>query len=161
MIKIAKERDKGEKAFRRIKSAFKLDTPGTHNVFTYKGKMFVAFVALIIVEAYRWFIKDVLNETTSTTTGTTIDILNNYEIHRKKDNAWMPSYAMTKKQKEIFQCLGLSEEEAISNLKSFCLQLETRERAAAEKYVEDAAAQERIRRAGLPERLAKRLETGN
>ena len=43
--------------------------------------------------------------------------------------------------------LGLSEEEAISNLKSFCLQLETKERAAAERYVEDIAVQDRIQRA--------------
>ena len=43
--------------------------------------------------------------------------------------------------------LGLSEEEAISNLKSFCLQLETKERAAAEAYVEDITVQDRIHRA--------------
>ncbi len=43
--------------------------------------------------------------------------------------------------------LGLDVSEALSNLKSFCLQLETRERAAAEAYVRDLAAQDRISRA--------------
>ena len=43
--------------------------------------------------------------------------------------------------------LGLSEAEALSNLKAFCLQLETRERAAAEQYVQDIAVQDRINRA--------------
>lgn len=43
--------------------------------------------------------------------------------------------------------LGLSEEQAMSNLKSFCLQLETKERDAAEQYMKDIAVQDRIRRA--------------
>ena len=43
--------------------------------------------------------------------------------------------------------MGLSEEEAISNLKALCLQLATRERAAAETLVRDIAVQDKIRRA--------------
>ncbi len=43
--------------------------------------------------------------------------------------------------------LGLGETEALGNLKAFCLQLETKERAAAEQYVQDIAVQDRIRRA--------------
>ncbi len=43
--------------------------------------------------------------------------------------------------------LGLSVNEALSNLKSFCLQLETGERAAAEEYVRDISAQDRVSRA--------------
>lgn len=121
MIKTAKERDKGEKAFRRLKSAFDLDKTGTHNDMTYKGKMFVAFVALIIIESYRWFIKDILNKTSSTTTATTIDELNKYEIFKKNDNSYMPLYAMTKKQKEIFNCLNLSEEDVIKSVRKLSL----------------------------------------
>ena len=43
--------------------------------------------------------------------------------------------------------MGLSEQSALQNLESFALQLETRERAAAEQYVADIAVQDRIRRA--------------
>ena len=43
--------------------------------------------------------------------------------------------------------MGLSEAEAISNLKAFCLQLETRERAAAELFVQDIAVKDRVNRA--------------
>ena len=43
--------------------------------------------------------------------------------------------------------MGLSEAEAIGNLKSLCLQLATRERDAAETQIRDIATQDRIRRA--------------
>lgn len=43
--------------------------------------------------------------------------------------------------------LGLSEEEAISNLRSLVMQLATRERAAAEEYVKDIGVRDRINRA--------------
>lgn len=43
--------------------------------------------------------------------------------------------------------MGLSEQGALQNLEAFALQLETRERAAAEQYVNDIAVQDRIRRA--------------
>ena len=43
--------------------------------------------------------------------------------------------------------LGMDANEALANLKSFCLQLETRERAAAEEYVRDIAVQDRVSRA--------------
>lgn len=43
--------------------------------------------------------------------------------------------------------MGLSEQSALQNLKAFALQLETRERVAAEQYVSDMAVQDRIQRA--------------
>lgn len=43
--------------------------------------------------------------------------------------------------------MGLSEQSALQNLEAFALQLETRERVAAEQYVSDIAVQDRIRRA--------------
>ena len=43
--------------------------------------------------------------------------------------------------------LGIGVNEALSNLKSFCLQLETKERAAAEEYVRDISVQDRVARA--------------
>jgi|GEM_PF-201323 len=43
--------------------------------------------------------------------------------------------------------MGISAEEAVANLKAFCLQLETKERAAAEEYVKDITVKDRINRA--------------
>ena len=71
--------------------------------------MFIAFVALIIIESYRYFIKPVLDAVSSTTTASTIGELNKYQIQRKRDGSWMPMYAMTKKQRQILNCLDLTE----------------------------------------------------
>ena len=43
--------------------------------------------------------------------------------------------------------MGISEAQALGNLKSLCLQISTRERRAAEAMLEDIAAQDRIHRA--------------
>ena len=109
MIKVARMRDSNEKAFRRIKNHFGLSKTYSHSAATYEGKMFIAFVALIIIESYRYYIKPVLNAINSTTTSTTIGELNKYQIQQKRDGSWMPMYAITKKQRQIFKCLDLTE----------------------------------------------------
>ncbi|MBQ6133483.1 MAG: hypothetical protein IJI65_04985 [Lachnospiraceae bacterium] len=76
---------------------------------TIEGKMFVAFVALIVVEAYRYHIRPVLDAISSTTTRSTIGELNKYQIQQKRDGSWMPMNAMTKKQRQILKCLDLPE----------------------------------------------------
>ena len=109
MIKVARMRDCNEKAFRRMKDHFGLSKTYSHSAATYEGKMFVAFVALIVVEAYRYYIRPVLDAISSTTTRSTIGELNKYQIQQKRDGSWMPMYAMTKKQRQILKCLNLSE----------------------------------------------------
>ena len=109
MIKVARMRDSNEKAFRRLKHHFGLSKTYSHNAATYEGKMFIAFVALIIVESYRYYIRPVLDAISSTTTATTIGELNKYQIQQKRDGSWMPMYAMTKKQRQILKCLDISE----------------------------------------------------
>lgn len=109
MIKVARMRDSNEKAFRRMKNHFGLSKTYSHSAATYEGKMFICFVALIIIESYRHFIRPVLDAVSSTTTATTIGELNKYQIQRKRDGSWMPMYAMTKKQRQIFKCLDLTE----------------------------------------------------
>ena len=109
MIKVARMRDNNEKAFRRMKNHFGLSKTYSHSAATYEGKMFIAFVALIIIESYRYYIKPVLNAISSTTTSTTIGELNKYQIQQKRDGSWMPMYAITKKQRQIFKCLDLTE----------------------------------------------------
>ena len=84
--------------------------------------MFVAFVALIMVEAFRWTQRELLSRTTSTT-ATAIGELEKYHVMRKGDQTWMPMYAMTKKQKELFGSLGLSEQTVISKARQLILQV--------------------------------------
>lgn len=110
IIDITRKRDKSEKANKRIKSHFSTGAMHTHTTPTYEGKTFVTVVAQIIVEAYRWYIKDVLNDKTSETTQTTLGELRKYSMKRKKDGTWMPEYAMTAKQKLILSPLGITEE---------------------------------------------------
>ena len=111
MIRVARMRDRGEKAFRRIKTQFDLSETYTHETETYEGKMFVAFIALIIVETYRWYIRDELNATSSTTTATTLGELRKFQIQLKPDRTWMPVYAPTKTQKKIFSDLNISNQQ--------------------------------------------------
>ena len=90
MIKVSRMRDINEKAFRRMKNHFGLSKTYSHSAAT------IAFVVLIIIESYRYYIKPVLNTISSTTTATTIGELNKYQIQQKRDGSWMPMYAMTK-----------------------------------------------------------------
>lgn len=111
MIRIARMRDRGEKAFRRIKSHFGLAQTYVHQASTYEGKMFVAFVALILIESYRWFIRKELNAISSTTTATTLGEMRKLQIRMKPDKTWMQLYALTSRQKKILQDLQVSEDD--------------------------------------------------
>lgn len=108
MILIARARDTDEKSFRRLKSHFGLTKTYVHKSSTYEGKMFMAFIALITIEAYRYYEKEIIDAISSTTTATMIVELRKYQIYRKTDGSWMP-YAMTKIQKRLFAQLDLSE----------------------------------------------------
>jgi hypothetical protein len=50
----------------------------------------------VVVEAYRYYIKPVLDAISSTTTRSTIGELNKYQIQQKRDGSRMPMYAMKK-----------------------------------------------------------------
>lgn len=121
MIEVARMRDWGEKAFQRMKSHLGVDSPGTHTLQTYEGKMFVTFVALIVVEAYRWFARDVLRNHTSTTVATSLGELSKYMIRNKSDGSWMPAYAATRKQKKLLQALDRTESELVSSVRNLRL----------------------------------------
>ena len=107
MISIARMRDRDEKAFRRIKYHFGLTKTDAYSLVTYEGKMFVAFVSLIICEAYWWYVKEQLHAITSTTTATSLGELRKYKILLTQDRYhWIPAYAATKKQKALLKDLG-------------------------------------------------------
>lgn len=106
MIEIARMRDKNEKAFRRLKYHFGLTKTYTHKLETYEGKMFIAFVALIMIEAFRYYESKELNAKTSNTTATLLAELRKYQIRLKQNGRWMPQYATTATQKRLLAGLG-------------------------------------------------------
>lgn len=108
MIKIARLRDTDEKAFKRLKYHLGLTKTYAHSPKTYEGKMFVAFVALIMIEAFRYYQRPVLHAKTSETVATVLGELRKYQIRLKQDGRWMPQYAVTAKQKTILKEIGSS-----------------------------------------------------
>jgi transposase len=123
MIQIARMRDHDEKAFRRIKTHFGLTKTYVHNERTYEGKMFVAFVALIVCEAYRWYLRSQLRNCSSMTTATSLGELRKYKIQQSENQKWIPTYAMTKKQKQFLRCLDRTEREVRASIKALTLQV--------------------------------------
>lgn len=112
MIVIARMRDRSEKCFRHLKSYLDLSKTYMHSLETYEGKMFVAFVALIILESYRWMIKDILNVTTSETTATSLSEMRKCQIYNnQKENTWTLMYALTRKQKNILSKFDINEKQ--------------------------------------------------
>lgn len=105
MIEIARMRDKNEKVFRRLKYHFGLTKTYTHKMETYEGKMFIAFVALIMVEAFRFYESKELHAKTSNTTATLLAELRKYQIRLKQNGKWMPQYAATSAQKKLLAAL--------------------------------------------------------
>ena len=110
MIEIARARDTGEKAFKRIKSNFDLSKTYAHNQNVYYGKMFVSFIALSIVETYRHFIKNYLNSISSITTYTSLSELSKLIIYKDINSTnWKQRYALTKKVKSILSLLNIDQ----------------------------------------------------
>lgn len=107
-----RKRDRAEKVFRRLKDHLNMSKSHMHSAKGYKGKMIVAFVGLVMCESLRYFTSLSPEKTTSDTLSKTLGILDKYEIHQASGrNGWLPSYAMTKKQKAIFKALQMTEED--------------------------------------------------
>ena len=119
MICIARGRDCVEKGFRDLKSHFDLARTYTHSDASYTGKMFVSFIALIMLQSFRYFEREILQLKSSETVATLLSELRKYKIQEKKDKSWMPVYAMNKKQKSIVEKVSLDQdsiEELVRNL---------------------------------------------
>ena len=109
MIGIGRGRDQAEKAFRRFKTHFNLSRSYSHNQATYTGKMFVAFLSLLMLSAFAWFCRPILQGKTSATTPSLIAELRRYKMVKKPDGSWMPAYALNRQQKDIFDLLKVSQ----------------------------------------------------
>ena len=111
MIKIARGKDYVEKSFMYLKNYFKLSRTEVCSDQTYEGKMFVRFIALILLQSFRWYCRSLLEVSSHETMSTLVGEMKKYKILQNKDNAWMPLYALNKKQKSIIKCFDLTEEE--------------------------------------------------
>ena len=119
IIKIQRMRDKDEKEFSRFNSFFGMLASGTHSTATYEGKNFMGFLSLIIDESFRWYTKDLYRG--STTTETLIGELRKLQCWKNKDNIAKAATGITKRQKEIFECLGLTQDEIMKRIESLQL----------------------------------------
>ena len=122
MIQIARCRDRVEKGFRDLKDHLGMTKAYTHHRETYEGKMFVSFIALVIRESYKWYLKDWLEKNRSQTVHTSLGELSKFEIEKKFDNnGWLARTSFTKRQKEVLSLLGLTENEVKTSIRSLTL----------------------------------------
>ncbi len=115
-IKCIRHRDAVEKSFESIKRHFGLSVTYAHSSKTYAGKMFMAFIASIIFASITWRLRSILSIETSTSLATVMAELNKYKIDLRSDGTWEPVYAMSKRQKQIFGALGLTEDSLIDEI---------------------------------------------
>lgn len=118
MISAIRKRDSVEKTFKRMKSGLMLDTPFVHKDETYIGKMFLCFIALNLIETYRYLIKKYLNSVSSITTFTAIAELSKIIFYRE-GKKFRQKYALTKKQKEQFSLLGIKCDNLVKTLEKY------------------------------------------
>lgn len=100
-------RDRAEKAFRRYNSSLGLLASGTHWTRTHVGKSFMGFLALVASESLRWYARDFL--TGHETCQTLLGELRKIQVWKGPDGTGKLACGLTKKQKEIFECLGMDE----------------------------------------------------
>lgn len=101
-----RKRDCVEKVFKRMKDGLGLNTPLVHNNDTYNGKMFVIFLALNLIETFRWLEKSYFDKNSSSTTYTVLGELSKI-IFTFKNSHVTQKYALTSKQKNLLTNLGL------------------------------------------------------
>jgi transposase len=107
IINIYREKDVVEKKFDDIKNALDCDRLGVHSIEVLDGKMFVIFLATIIINQIRTVIKkhQILDKYSPERLLKEVSKLKvvNYQSGTKKINV------ITAKQKEIFSAFGLSD----------------------------------------------------
>lgn len=108
MILKARIKDRGEKEFNRFITSLNLTTTYSHFDYTYKGKMFIAFIALVLCETYRYYIRRYINMAPTNTIFTSLAELSKIIIC-KTNNKYSQKYALTKNAKSILSGLDLDQ----------------------------------------------------
>ena len=80
---------------------------GTHWTRTHVGKSFMGFLALVASESLRWLARDLL--TGHETLATLLGELRKLQCFKGGGGTGELATGMTRRQKEIFACLGLDE----------------------------------------------------
>ena len=115
-IRRIRRRDTVETVFESMKRHFGMAVTYTHGGATYEGKMFMAYIAAVLFAVLGCKLRKILDAKTSETLSTIMAELNKYKIELQSDGTWTPVYAMSKKQKEIFAALGLSEQDVVNRV---------------------------------------------
>ena len=111
-IRIIRNRDKSEKAFQFLMEHFHLRTTYRHSNNSYRGLMFMAFIADIALASISYFERQILHASSAETIPRLLLELNKYKIEKSNDGSWRPGFAMNKDQKVIFSKLGVTEDDA-------------------------------------------------
>ena len=106
---------KAENTYQRLRKHFSLSQAYLHNNASnshasYDGKMFVAFVSMIMSSAFAWYCKDIFQEGRITAPESLLSELRRYKMTKAADGSWMPAYQLSRWQKRIFSSLGITEE---------------------------------------------------
>ena len=116
-IRIIRKRDKSEKAFQFLMEHFHLRTTYCHSSNTFRGLMFMAYIADIALAAISYLESERLHACTAETIPRLILEMNKYKIERNADGTWRPGFAMNKDQKLILNKLGVTEDDAHEAIK--------------------------------------------
>lgn len=106
----SRQRDKVEKSFSYLKSYLGLDTLNIHKTETFKGKLFIAYIALVLNSIYRYKTKGIKNNKAETVF-TEFAELNKIVANKNSSNKWGYTYALNKKQKNILNAFNISSKD--------------------------------------------------
>lgn len=107
VLRTQRMRDRAEKEFRRYNTAFGMLGSGTHWTRTHVGKSFMGFLALVASESLRWECRSAM--TGSATLQTLLGELRKLQCFKGSKGTGELATGMTRRQKEIFACLGMDE----------------------------------------------------
>ena len=86
-----------------------------------RGKIFIKFIAKVLKQTFSLYTRPLLKQNKRETIRTLLDELCKYKIKMNKDGTWKLVYALSDKQKEIFQLCYLTELDIVSLVTSLKL----------------------------------------
>ncbi len=141
-------RDISEKLFRADKSFLDSGSQRVHSRNSLETKIFIEFVALIIRNRFYNLLKEELRRLNVRKNYMTVPAalkeLEKIEMTRVNGGKYLLEYALTRNQKQIFQALGLSQEDVLTYTQKIAaeLKLAKDKPAEAEKDGDDSAQTE-------------------
>ncbi len=109
---------KAENTYQRLRKHFSLSQAYLHDNASYDGKIFVAFVSMIMSGAFAWCCKDLFHQGRIAAPEALLSELHRYKMTKEADGNWMPAYQLSRWQKRIFSSLGITEEMLYSEIRA-------------------------------------------